>query len=62
MRTDSIEKSLTLFENSKMSNTGKFYLVTELETMYFDLLKSDNIYHNNHFTTFLTFSSKMYPV
>ena len=55
MRTDSIEKSLTLFENSKMSNTGKFYLVIELETMCFDLLKSDNIYHNNHSTTFLTF-------
>ena len=24
----------------------------ELETMYSDLLKSDNIHHNNHCTTF----------
>ena len=35
-----------------MPNLGNFYSVMELETMYSDLLKSDNIHHNNHPTTF----------
>ena len=35
-----------------MPNPGNFYSVMELETMYSNLLKSDNIHHNNHPTTF----------
>ena len=35
-----------------MSNQRNFYPVMELETMYSNLLKSDNIHHNNHPTTF----------
>ena len=35
-----------------MSNPGNFYYVMELETMYSDLLKCNNIHHYNHTTTF----------
>ena len=38
--------------NSEMSNPGNLHPMMEPETMYSDLLKSNNIYHNNHSTTF----------
>ena len=37
-------------EDSELSNPGNLYPVMELETMYSDLFKSDNIHHNNHTT------------
>ena len=52
---NSIEKShinLKDSELSNLSNPGNLYPVMELETIYSDLLKSDNIHHNNHATTF----------
>ena len=42
-----------------MSNPGDLYHVMELETMYSDLLKSDN--HNNHSTTFAELLVKYVP-
>ena len=39
-------------ELSNLSNPGNVYPVMELETIYSDLLKSDNIHHNNHAATF----------
>ena len=39
-------------KDSELSNPGNIYPVMELETMYSDLLKSDNIPHKNHTTTF----------
>ena len=35
-----------------MSNPGNLCPLIQLETMYSDLFKSDNIHHNNHTTTF----------
>ena len=52
MQTDSTEQSHIYLKESDLSNPGNFYPVMELETMYSDLLKSDNIHHNNHTTTF----------
>ena len=51
MPTDSIEESHYL-KDSEMSNPENLYPVMELETMYSDLLKFDNIHYNNHATTF----------
>ena len=39
-------------KDSEISNPGNFYPAMEFETIYSDLLKSDNIHHNNHTTTF----------
>ena len=44
-----------------MSNQRNFYPVMELETMYSNLLKSDNIHHNNHTTTFADLLIKYVP-
>ena len=44
-----------------MSNPGNLYPVMELETMYSDLLKSDNIHHNNHSNTFTDLLVKYVP-
>ena len=52
MQKSSIEKVIFPLKNKKMSNTVNFYLVMELEAMYSNLLKFDNIHHNNHTTTF----------
>ena len=46
MQTDSIEKSNILFEIQR--NVPEI----EVKTMYSGLLKSDNIHHINHSTTF----------
>ena len=48
-------------KDSKMFNPGNLYPVMELETMYSDLLKSGNIYHNNHTTTFADLLVKHVP-
>ena len=48
-------------KESDLSNSGKFYPVMELETMYSDLLESDNIHHNNHTTTFTGLLVKYVP-
>ena len=61
MQTDSIEKYHFYLKDSKMFNPGNLYPVMELETMYSDLLKSDNIYHNNHTTTFADLLVKYVP-
>ena len=44
-----------------MSNQRYFYPVMELETMYSNLLKFDNIHHNNHTTTFADLLIKYVP-
>ena len=48
-------------EDSELSNPGNLYPVMELETMYSDLFKSDNIHHNNHTTTFADLLVKYVP-
>ena len=48
-------------KDSKIFNPGNLYPVMELETMYSDLLKSDNIHHNNHTTTFSDLLVKYVP-
>ena len=48
-------------KDSEISNSGNFYPVMELETVYSDLLKSDNIHHNNHTTTFADLLVKYVP-
>ena len=44
-----------------MSNQRNFYPMMELETIYSNLLKSDNIHHNNHTTTFADLLVKYVP-
>ena len=44
-----------------MSNQRNFYPVMEFETMYSNLLKSDNIHCNNHTTTFTDLLVKYVP-
>ena len=61
MQTDSIEKVIFYLKESEWSNPGNFYPVMELETKYSDLLKSDNIHHNNHTTTFTDLLVKYVP-
>ena len=61
MQTNSIEKVIFHLKNSKMSIAGNLHLVRELETMYSKLLKSDNIHHNNHTTTFADLLVKYVP-
>ena len=46
------KKVIFYLKDSELSNPGNIYPVMELETMYSDLLKSDNIPHKNHTTTF----------
>ena len=48
-------------EDSELSNPGNLYPVMELETMYSDLFKSDNIHHNNHTSTFTDLLIKYVP-
>ena len=45
-------KLIFYLKDSEMSNPRNLYPVMELEKMYSGLLKSDNIHHNNHSTTF----------
>ena len=47
-----LKKVIFYLKDNEMSNPGNLYPVMELETMHSDLLKFDNIYHNNHTTTF----------
>ena len=47
-----LKKVVLYLKDSKISNPGILHPVMELETMYSDLLKSDNIYHNKRSTTF----------
>ena len=47
-----LKKVIFCLKDSKMSNSGNMYPVIEFSTMYSDLLKSDNIHHINHTTTF----------
>ena len=49
-------------EDSELSNPGNLYPVMELETMYSDLFKSDNIHHNNNTSAFADLLVKMYLV
>ena len=44
-----------------MSNPENLYPVMELEAMYSDPLKSDNIHHNNRTTTFVDSLVKYLP-
>ena len=48
-------------KDSEISNPGNFYPAMEFETIYSDLLKSDNIHHNNHTTTFADLLVKYVP-
>ena len=48
-------------KDSEMSNPRNLYPVVELETMYSDLLKSNNIHHNKHTTTFADLLVKYVP-
>ena len=61
MQTNSIEKVIFHLKNSKMSIADNLHLVMELETIYSNLLKSDNIHHNNHTTTFADLLVKYVP-
>ena len=61
MQTDNIEKNHILLKDSEMYNPGNSYPVMELQTMYSDLLKSDNIHHNSHITTFADLLVKYVP-
>ena len=56
-----LKKIIFYLKDSEMSNPGNFYPVMELETMYSDLFKSDNIHHNNHTTTFSDLLVKYVP-
>ena len=60
MQTNSIEKVIFHLKNTKMSNADNLDLVVELK-MYSNLLKSGNIYHNNHTTTFADLLLKYVP-
>ena len=56
-----LKKVIFYLKDSEMSNPGNLYFVMELETMYSDLLKSDNIHHNNHTITFAGLLVKYVP-
>ena len=56
-----LKKVIFYLKESECSNPGNVYPVMELETMYSDLLKSDNIHHNNHTTTFTDLLVKYVP-
>ena len=56
-----LKKIIFYLEDSEFSNPGNLYPVMELETMYSDLFKSDNIHHNNHTTTFADLLAKYVP-
>ena len=56
-----LKKVIFYLKDSEMSNPGNLYFVTELETMYSDLLKSDSIHHNNHTITFAGLLVKYVP-
>ena len=56
-----LKKVILYLKDSQMSNPGNLYPVMELETMYSDLLKSDNIHHNNHANTFADLLVKYVP-
>ena len=56
-----LKKVIFCLKDSKMSNPRNLYPVMELETMYSNLLKSDNIHHNNHTTTFADLLVKYVP-
>ena len=47
-----LKKVVFYLKDSKISNPVILHPVMELETMYSDVLISDNTYHNNHSTTF----------
>ena len=56
-----LKKVMFYLKDSEMSNSGNLYPAMEFETIYFDLLKSDNIHHNNHTTTFADLLVKYVP-
>ena len=56
-----LKKFIFYLKDSKMSNPGNLYPVMEFETIYSDLLKYDNIHHNNHTTTFADLLVKYVP-
>ena len=56
-----LKKVKLYLKDSEMSNPGNLYPVMELETMYSDPLKSDNIHHNNRTTTFVDSLVKYLP-
>ena len=55
------KKVIFYLKDSELSNPGNIYPVMELETVYSDLLKSDNIPHKNHTTTFTDLLVKYVP-
>ena len=56
-----LKKVMFYLKDSEMSNPGNLYPAMEFETIYSDLLKSDNIHHNNHTTTFADLVVKHVP-
>ena len=56
-----LKKVIFYLKDSEMSNPGNVYHVMELETMYSNLLISDNIHHNNNSTTFANLAVKNVP-
>ena len=56
-----LKKIIFYLEDSELSNPGNLYPVMELETVYSDLFKSDNIHHNNHTSTFADLLVKYIP-
>ena len=56
-----MKKVIFYLKDSEISNAGNLYPVTELEIMYSNLLKSDNIHHNNCTTSFADLVVKDVP-
>ena len=56
-----LKKVIFYLKDGERSNPENLYPLMELETMYSDLLKSDNIHHNNHTTTFADVLVKYVP-
>ena len=60
-RQIALKKVIFYLKESQMSNPGNLYPLVELETIYYDLLKSDHIHHNNHTITFADLQVKYVP-
>ena len=56
-----MKKVIFYLKDSEISNPGNLYPVTELEIMYSNLLKSDDIHHNNCTTSFADLVVKYVP-
>ena len=56
-----LKKVIFYLKDCEMSNLGNLYPVIELETTYYNVLKSDSIRHNNQTATFADLLVKCVP-